>query len=152
MATKASKTDDFSKYITDMLSAYKMDGAALKNAFQASAELNDKMAKVALEAAEKSNELSARWAKDTLSKMADVTSSKNEPQDYSKAVTDFATAQAEMSAEMMSAYAEIAKKVQMETVELLMSAGKDAQEEMSAAIKNASDEMTKMASKATTKK
>ncbi|MEM8581057.1 MAG: phasin family protein, partial [Pseudomonadota bacterium] len=119
MASKASKTDDFSKYITDMLSAYKMDGEAFKTAFQTSAALNDKMAKVALDAAEKTNELSSKWAKDTLAKMGDVTSSKSEPQDYSKAMSDFATAQAELSAEMMSAYAEIAKKVQMETVELL---------------------------------
>jgi hypothetical protein len=148
----APKTDDFSKYITDMLSAYKMDGDAFKNAFKANAELSEKMAKVALEAAERSNELSAKWAKSTLSKMSDVTSGKAEPQDYSKAVTDFASAQAEMSAEMMSAYAEIAKKVQMETVELLMSAGKDAQEEMTAAIKTASDDMTKMATKAGVKK
>jgi len=148
----APKPDDFSKYITDMLAAYRMDGEGFKAAFKANAELNEKMSKIALDAAEKSNELSARWANATLSKMGDVATSKPEPQEYSKAMTEFATAQAEMTTEMVSAFAEIAKKLQMETVEVLMGAGKDAQHEMSAALKTATDEMTKMAAKATPKK
>lgn len=122
-----TKNDDFTKYITEMLNAYKLDNTAMTDAFKNSAELADRMSQVALEAAERTNDLSAQWAKDTLSKMGDVTTTKEAPADYTKAVSDFATAQAEMSAEMMSAYAEIAKKVQMETVELLMSAAQDMQ-------------------------
>ncbi|MEM1078540.1 MAG: phasin, PhaP [Pseudomonadota bacterium] len=128
------KNDDFTKYITDMLSAYKMDNSAMTGAFKNSAELADKMSQVALEAAERANEVSAQWAKDTLSKMGDVTTSKADPADYTKAMSEFAAAQAEMSAEMMSAYAEIAKKVQMETVELMMGATKDMQEEIASAV------------------
>lgn len=122
-----TKNDDFTKYITEMLNAYKLDNTAMTDAFKNSAELADRMSQVALEAAERTNDLSAQWAKDTLSKMGDVATTKEAPADYTKAVSDFATAQAEMSAEMMSAYAEIAKKVQMETVELLMSAAQDMQ-------------------------
>ncbi|WP_424975255.1 phasin, PhaP [Dinoroseobacter sp. S124A] len=128
------KNDDFTKYITDMLAAYKMDNSAMTGAFKNSAELADKMSQVALEAAERANDVSAQWAKDTLSKMGDVTTSKSDPADYTKAMSEFAAAQAEMSAEMMSAYAEIAKKVQMETVELMMGATKDMQEEIASAV------------------
>ncbi|ABV93967.1 hypothetical protein Dshi_2231 [Dinoroseobacter shibae DFL 12 = DSM 16493] len=128
-----ANNDDFTKYITDMLSAYKMDNSTMTDAFKNSAELADRMSQVALEAAERANDVSAQWAKDTLSKMGDVSASKDAPADYTKAMSDFAAAQAEMSAEMMSAYAEIAKKVQMETVELLMSATQDMQANVSAA-------------------
>jgi hypothetical protein len=132
-----AKNDDFTKYITDMLSAYKMDNSAMTDAFKNSAELADKMSKVALVAAERNNELSAQWAKDTLTKIGDLSKTKAEPQDYAKAMSEFAAAQAEMSSEMMSAYAEIAKKVQMETVELMMAAGKDMQAEITAAAEKA---------------
>jgi hypothetical protein len=125
--------EDFTKYISDMLNAYKMDNSAMTDAFKNSAELADRMSQVALEAAERTNDVSAQWAKDMLTKMGDVTASKEAPTDYTKAMSDFAAAQAEMSAEMMSAYAEIAKKVQMETVELLMSASQDMQANIAAA-------------------
>lgn len=132
-----AKNDDFTKYISEMLSSYKMDNSAVTDAFKNSAELADKMSQVALSAAERTNEVSAQWAKDTLSKMGDVSTTKTEPADYAKAMSDFAAAQAEMSSEMMSAYAEIAKKVQMETVELMMSAGKGMQADIAAATEKA---------------
>jgi hypothetical protein len=87
--------------------------------------MGEKLSKVALEAADKSTEISSKWTKDTLAKLGDVTAAKDEPTDYTKAMTDFASAQAEMAAETMAAFAEVAKKVQMETVELMMAAGKE---------------------------
>ena len=71
-----------------------------------------------------------------------------EPADYTKAVSDFATATAEMAAENLAAFAEIAKKVQMETVELMVAAGKDASEEATAAVKKATADVTAAAKKA----
>ena len=107
------------------------------------------MSKVALDAAEKSTEISSKWTKDTIAKMSDVTAVKNEPADYTKSMTNFASAQAEMAAETMAAFAEVAKKVQMETVELMMAAGKEASEEATAAVKKATAEVTTAAKKAT---
>jgi len=104
---------------------------------------------VALEAAEKSNEISSKWTKDTISKLGAVTTVKDEPTDYTKALSDFASASAEMAAENMAAYAEVAKKVQMETVELLLAAGKDISEDATAAVKKATDEATAAVKKAT---
>jgi hypothetical protein len=66
-------------------------------------------------------------------------------------MTDFASTQAEMSAESMAAFAEVAKKVQMETVELLMAAGKEAGEDAQKAVKKATDEVAAAAKKATAK-
>ena len=108
------------------------------------------MSEVALEAAEKSSELSAKWTKETLAKISEVAAVKSEPADYSKSLTDFASASAEMAAENMAAFAEIAKKVQMETVEMMLAAGKDMQDETTAAVKKATAEVTTAAKKATT--
>ena len=150
MATKQNA--DFSKYMTDMMANLPMDMSAFNDAFKTQAALGEKMSKVALEAAEKSTEISSKWTKDTLTKIGDVTKVKEEPTDYTKAMTDFASAQAEMAAETMAAFAEVAKKVQMETVELMMAAGKEATEEATAAVKKATNEVTTAAKKAATAK
>ncbi|MDO6586626.1 phasin, PhaP [Salipiger sp. 1_MG-2023] len=147
----AAKTQDFTAMMKDMMGSFPVDTKAMDEAFKTTATLNEKLSAVALEAAEKSTELSAKWTKDTLTKLSDMTKFKAEPADYAKAMTDFASAQAETAAENMAAFAEIAKKVQMDTVELMMAAGKDFTEDASAAMKKATDDMTAAAKKATTK-
>ncbi|MBU2962655.1 phasin family protein [Citreicella sp. C3M06] len=147
----AAKTQDFTAMMKDMMGSFPVDTKAMDEAFKTTATLNEKLSAVALEAAEKSTELSAKWTKDTLTKLSDMTKFKSEPADYAKAMTDFASAQAETAAENMAAFAEIAKKVQMDTVELMMAAGKDFTEDASAAMKKATDDMTAAAKKATTK-
>ena len=144
----ATKTPDFAKGFQDMMAAFPVDASAFQNAFKTQAALAEKMSKVALEAAEKSTEITAKWTKDTIAKMADVSKAKTEPTDYTKSVTDFASAAAEMAAENMAAFAEVAKKVQMETVELMLAAGKDMSEDATAAVKKATAEVTSVAKKA----
>ncbi len=143
------KTADFTAMIKDMMGAFPMDMSAMEDGFKSQAALSEKLSAVALDAAEKSTELSTKWTKDTLSKISEMTKAKAEPADYAKAMTDFASASAEMAAENVAAFAEIAKKVQSETMELLMAAGKDMGEEMTAAAKKATTEMTATAKKAT---
>ena len=145
----AAKTQDYSKVMKDMMGAFPVDMTAMQDAFKTQATLSEKMSKVALEAADKSTEISTKWTKETLAKVAAVTAVKEDPADYSKAITDFASAQAEMAAETMAAFAEVAKKVQMETVELMLAAGKDISEDATAAVKKATDEVTAAAKKAT---
>ena len=147
-----AKAQDFNTMMKDMMGAFPVDTKAFEEVFKNQAALSEKMSTVALEAAEKSAELSSKWTKETLTKLSDVTKAKAEPADYAKAVTDFASANAESAAEHMAAFAEIAKKVQMETVELLMSAGKDMQEDAAKAVKKATDDMTAAAKKATAAK
>ncbi|MDA7427113.1 phasin, PhaP [Primorskyibacter aestuariivivens] len=145
----AAKAQDVTAMLKDMMGAFPVDTAAFEDAFKTQATLNEKLSGVALEAAEKSTEISSKWTKDTLAKLAEISKAKAEPADYAKAMTDFASAQAEVAAENMAAFAEVAKKVQMETVELMMAAGKDFSEEATAAVKKATDEATAAAKKAT---
>ena len=143
-----AQTQDFTAMMKDMMGAFPVDTAAMEDAFKTTATLNEKLSSVAIDAATKSSEISTKWTKDTLSKMADISKAKAEPADYAKAMTDFASAQAEMAAEHMAAFAEVAKKVQMDTVELMMAAGKDFSEEATAAVKKAATEATATAKKA----
>lgn len=138
---------DLTKMMQDMMASLPMDTSKFQDAFKAQAALGEKMAKVALDAAEKSTELSSKWAKDALAKVGTLAKTKEEPADYAKAVSEFASASAEMAAENLAAFAEIAKKVQMETVELMLAAGKDASAEVGAAVKKATEEVTAAAKK-----
>ena len=142
-----TKTTDFTKVMQDMMASFPVDASAFQNAFKTQAAYGEKLAAVALAAAEKSTELSAKWAKDSLAKLSETAKAKAEPADYTKAATDFATAAAEMAAENLAAFAEIAKKVQMETVELMLAAGKDLSEDATAAVKKATAEVTTAAKK-----
>ena len=147
----ATKTNDYTKMMKDMMGAFPVDTSAMTEAFKTQAAFADKMSKVVLDAAEKSTEISAGWTKATIGKLGVVTNVKEDPNDYTKAMTDFASSQAEMSAESMAAFAEVAKKVQMETVELMLAAGKDMGEDATKAVKKATDEVTAAAKKATVK-
>ena len=146
-----AKTTDYTKMMSDMMASFPMDMSAMNDAFKSSATMAEKLSKVALDAAEKSTDISSKWTKDTIAKIGDVASVKDEPTDYTKAMTDFASSQAEMTAEIMASFAEIAKKVQMDTVELMMAAGKEATEEATAAVKKATAEVTSAAKKAAAK-
>jgi hypothetical protein len=147
-----TNTPDMTKMMQDMMAQFPVDTSSMTNAFKTQAAMAEKMSKVALEAAEKSTEITSKWAKDTIAKMADVSKAKTEAADYSKSASDFASAAAEMAAENMAAFAEVAKKVQMETVELMLAAGKDMSEDATAAVKKATADATTAAKKATSGK
>lgn len=120
---------DFNKMMQDMMGAFPMDTSAMQDAFKTQAALAERLSRAALDAAEQSTEISSGWTKDTLAKMRDVTALKDEPADYTKAVTELASAQAETTAETMARFAEVAKKLQMDTVELMLAAGKEMAED-----------------------
>lgn len=147
----ATNPQDFTKYMTDMMSSFPMDNSAMTDAFRNQAAFAEKMGRVALSAAEQSAEISHKWTRETLSKMAPVADAKADASGYAKSVSDFASASAEVASENMAAFAEIAKKVQMETVELMMAAGKEAQGDATAAMKKAASDATTATSKATGK-
>lgn len=146
----AAKAQDFTAIFKDMAGSFPVDTKAMEEQFKNQTALAEKMSTVALDAAGKSAELSAKWAQDTISKMEKMAKSKTEPADYAKAMTEFASTTAEAAAEHMSAFAEIAKKVQTQTMELVLAAGKDMSEEMTAAAKKATDDVTAAAKKAST--
>ncbi len=143
-----AKTQDFTTVMKDAMGAFPVDTKAMEDVFKNQADLSEKLSGVALDAAEKSAELSGKWTKETLSKLSDMTKAKAEPADYAKAMSDFASANAEVAAENMAAFAEIAKKVQTDTVELMMAAGKGMQEDAAKVVKKATDDATAAAKKA----
>ncbi len=140
--------NDMSKMMQDMMGAFPVDTKAMQDVFKTQAQLGERMSKVYLEAAEKSADVSTKWTKSALAKMGEVSTVKEEPADYAKSVTDFASASAELAAEHMSSFAEIAKRVQMETVELMLAAGKDMSAEATAAMQKATSDVTAAAKKA----
>lgn len=141
-------TTDFTKVMQDMWAKFPVDTAAMEKAFKTQAAFGEKMAKVALDAADKSADLSAKWTKATLAKLSSTATAKADVADYTKAATDFASASAETAAEHLAAFAEIAKKVQLDTVELLMAAGKDVAAEATAAVQKVTTEATEAVKKA----
>ncbi|QQA44394.1 phasin family protein [Pelagovum pacificum] len=151
MAT-TTKTPDLTTMFKDMMGSFPVDTKAMEDAFKTHTTLAEKLSGVSIDAAQKSTDLSAKWASDTFTKMSALTKSKSEPADYAKAMTEFASASAESAAEHMAAFAEIAKKVQTETMELMLAAGKDMSEEMTAAAKKATEDMSSAAKKAATSK
>ena len=142
---------DMTAMFKDMMGAFPVDTSSMDDAFKTTATLNEKLSGVTLTAVEKTTEVSNKWTKDTLAKMAELTKAKADPADYAKAMTDFASASAESASEHMAAFAEIAKKVQMDTVELLMAAGKDVQAEAATAVQKATDDVKAAAKKAAVK-
>ncbi len=143
---------DFTAVFKDMMGSFPVDTKSMEDAYKSQADLAEKMSAVAIDAAQKSTELSAKWAQDTLTKLADMSKVKAEPADYAKSVTEFASASAEAASENLAAFAEIAKKVQTETLELLMAAGKTASDDLTAAAKKATETATATAKKATAAK
>jgi pyridoxal biosynthesis lyase PdxS len=143
-----ASTQDFSSMMKDMMGNMPVDTAAMDTLVRSQAALAERMSAVAIEAAQRSTTLSAKWAQDTLSKLSTMTQAKAEPADYAKSMAEFMTGSAEAAAEHMAAFAEIAKKVQTETLELLMSGAKDMGQQMTAAAQKAGTDVTEAARQA----
>lgn len=144
-----AKAPDFAKTFQDMMANFPVDTSSMQDAVKSQTALAEKLAKVSLTAAERSTEISAQWAKDTIARMGELTATKEEPSDYAKAMTDFASASAEVAAEHMASFAEVAKKVQMDTVDLMLTAGKDMASETQKAAEKATRETQAAVKKAT---
>lgn len=136
-----ANSQDYAQSFKDMMGNLPLDTSSVENMFKSQTALAEKMSAVAIEAAQKSTDLYAKWAQDTLGKLQEASRAKAEPADYAKSATDFMSQSAEAAAEHMAAFAEIAKRVQTETLELMLAAGKDMSEDMTKAARKATDEM-----------
>jgi len=143
-----AKTQDYTAAFKDVMGAFPVDTKAFEGAFKSQTALTEKLSSVAIDAATKSTDLSAKWAQDTLAKMSAMAKAKAEPAEYAKSFSDFMSASAESATEHMAAFAEIAKKVQTETLELMLAAGKDMSADVTEATKKATAEVTAAAKKA----
>ena len=115
----------YTTVMTGMLGELPLDAGMFKSAFRQQASVADKMSKVVLAAAERSTEISAAWTRSALEEIGNVTMAQDHPSDYTMAMSEFALAQAELSARSMEAFADVATTVQVKTVELMLAADRD---------------------------
>ena len=132
-----AKTNDFTKAFQDMFDGKLFNMAPAEDMIKEANEFGAKFNKIALEAAEKSADLSYAWAKDSMDKMEAFTKVQKDPADVAKLSTDVISEQAQATPERVAQFAEVAKTAQMATVELMMAAGKNMQAEVAAATKKA---------------
>lgn len=109
--------------------------------FKGSAAMSEQLAQAALKAAEKSNEVSNKWTKQTLANVGSVAKVQEDPADFSKALGEFASSQGSLATEQMTAFAEIAKTLQEQTIEIMMKAGGQFGEDAASAVQQATDMM-----------
>ena len=114
----------YANAVKGMLGEIPVDAGMFKNAFRQQASITDKMSRVVLAAAEKSTEISTTWTKSTLGELGNVTNAQDDPSGYTKAMSDFARAQAELSAKSMEAFADVATTVQVKAIELMLATDK----------------------------
>lgn len=146
-----AKSQDPTAALKEFMAVFKIDKTALEDAYKNTAVLNEKLADVALNAAGRSSEISAKWTADTIAKLTEISRVKSDQAEYSNVLSDYASAQANIAAGNLAAFAELAKNVQLETVELLVSAGKELSEDAAASVKKATDDAVKAAKTATKK-
>lgn len=133
-----ANNDDAQK-MKDALSAFPMDTSSVENLAKSQAALAERLSSIAIEAAQRSTDLSAHWVQDTLSKLSTLTQAKAEPAEYAKVASDIASGSARAAAENLSAFAEIARRVQAETLALMISAGKAPSESAASEQERATD-------------
>lgn len=133
-----NKSTDMAATLKEMMDAFPVDTKSMENAYKNSLSLTEKLSHAAIEAADKSAEISQKWTKDTLAKLAEMSKAKAEPADYAQAMSDFASAQAEVATKSMAAFAELAKKIQMDTFDLMMATSKDFSSEAATSFRKAS--------------
>ncbi len=138
-------TQDYTRTITEMMSAFPFDAKALDEALRTSAALTEKVAKLAIEAAGQSAEISLKWTRETLHELEEVTRVREEPAACAESLTRFASASARMAAENMAAFADVARTVQTGAVELMLSAGRDPGEGARKTVKKATNGATRAA-------
>lgn len=91
------------------------------------AEFNAKLNSIALEAAQKNADLSAKWTQEAIAQATALNTPQEQPAAYAEAVTEATSAQVQELPERVSQFAEIAKKAQVEAVELIMNTTKELQ-------------------------
>jgi len=126
---------DIQKMMQEAAAKMQLDPSRVQELFKSQAEMGGKFSQLALSAAEKSAELSAKFTQETLAKLGDLTKARETPQDYGQAMQAFASSQSEAVQGQVAAFAQIVREVQSQTVELMMQAARDAQEKGVSAMK-----------------
>ncbi|MEO0487511.1 MAG: phasin, PhaP [Pseudomonadota bacterium] len=134
-------------FFKDAFAALPLDTAAFEDALKSGVAFNEKLTAVALSAADQSADLSNAWTRETLTSLGLMAKAKEAPADYAKELTDFASTQASVATEKLTALSEIAKSAQTETMELFMDAAKSFGADAQAFVETATEAAPKAARK-----
>ncbi len=141
-----TNTPDMTAAMKDAMAAFPINAATAEDTFKSSAELNEKLSAVTLDAVEKSTAVSSKWTQDTLKGLSDVTKAKATPAEYMQAMTDFSSSYSSAASEHMSNLMEIGKKAQADAIEMMTAASKNFGEQAASSAKSAT-KTTKAAAK-----
>jgi hypothetical protein len=122
-----AKTQDFTNFFKDAPVAF--DTAVVTDALKTSASFGERFTAIAIDAAEKSNDVTTNTVKKSLTLLRGVTDVRDEPADYAKAMTDFATAQADLVQAHFTAMGDVAKLAQTNASELFAETGRQVTEQ-----------------------
>ncbi|PWR02055.1 Phasin [Meridianimarinicoccus roseus] len=134
---------DFTTFFKTAPAAF--NTAAVTDAWKTWATFGERFSAIALDAANKSNDVTTNTVKESLKLLRDVTSAQNAPTDYTKVVSDFGTSQAELVKTHFQALGDVAKLAQNDATELLSTTGQHITEQGSKAA-NAAQASAKAAS------
>jgi len=122
-----SKTTKPETNTTDFAQTFQNFFETMTNPAQEVMAFSAKMNEIALAAAQKNAELSAKCTQDILAELTSMNKPQGEVADYTKAITDAVTANVQGAPERVSQFAEVAKNAQVEAVEAIMATTKDLQ-------------------------
>ena len=132
-----AKTQDYTRAFNEAMRAFPFDMSAFQEAFKAQAALGEKMVRLGLDAMEQNAEIGGKWLRESIERSGEAIRFRQDPAEYGKALSEYASAQTELAAEKLSALAEVNRKAQMEALELMLTAGKDMAAEAGTAAKKA---------------
>ena len=120
---------DFTKFLGQLPAGLQIDGSAANDAMKIWATFGERLSGITLEAAAKSNEIATASAKETFTRLGDVTKVRDEPSEYAQAATGYLQGQFELSRRTAEAYAGVMQKAQADTAELVGTTGQRAAEQ-----------------------
>ena len=107
--------------VTDIQGLF--DPKSYGSLFKTVAEMNERFAKVMVDAGERTTEITTATAKDTLSNLRDAAQVRKEPSDYAKAYGEFFQRQVELFTRTTQHLADVGQKTTTEATELANDAG-----------------------------
>ncbi len=139
---------EFRKTVADMSSIFPMDLSVYSKPVKLSADLGERMSKVAIGAVEKNIEISTEWSRDALAGLRNVAQAKEDPSDYARVFNGFIADSAESASKHLAALAEVGKTAHKDSIEIFIEAGKESQKEAAEHFEKATDEAVNTAAKA----
>ena len=114
---------EFTKLFPQLPVGFPVDEAAATDAWKIWSAFGQRFSGIAFEAAAKSIAIAAGSARETFSRLGEVTRIRDEPAEYTQALNEFAQGQFELSQRTADAFAGVMKQAQDDTAELVTTTG-----------------------------